>query len=400
MKVLVISAAFPPLKVGEAEHAFHLCRRLADRGLDVHVLTTQRRLTIRDGSLNVHSIMPHWLWSDLPRLARFIKRCAPEAILLIYTDRDYDYHPMITVAPTVAKTLLPRASFVTQFETEYLTRHASIFTKGALKIGARCAGPEYFDYAFGTLLCKSDRVIVLSERHQTIVSLAFPPMKSRSLVIPPPPLLRMTSDNNGVSRRHGREALGVTQDSFLIAYYGYIYPDKGIETLLKAFKIVNSQQSNSRLVMLGGGLSFLHSPSYLTAIHDLANQLGIEDKIIWTGECPSDSEEASLYLRACDVCVLPFDNGVTLNRSSLAAAAAHGLPIVTTAGEKVETPFKDEENVLLCPPRDARSLALTISSLINNPQSCRTLREGALRLAQDFFSWDIAVTRTLEALKT
>ena len=400
MKVLVISAAFPPLKVGEADHALYLCRHLADRGSDVNVLTTERDVTTSDLPFKVHPIMPHWLWSDLPRLAFFIKRCSPDAVLLIYTDRDYDYHPMITFAPSLVKILLPRASFVTQFETEYLSRRASIFTKATLKIGARCAGPKYLDYAFGTLLCKSDRIIVLSERHQAMVSVAFPPIKNRSLVIPPPPLLRVTSDNNGLSRDRGRKALGVKSDSFLIAYYGYIYPDKGIETLLKAFQIVSNQKSNTRLVMVGGGISFLHSPSYLTGIHELAKQLGIEEKIIWTGECASDSEEASLYFRACDVCVLPFDKGVTLNRSSLAAAAVHGLPIITTAGAKVETPFKDQENVLLCPPRDATSLALTISSLINNPESCQRLRQGVLELARNFFSWDRAVSRTLEALST
>ena len=219
-------------------------------------------------------------------------------------------------------------------------------------------------------------------------------------MIPPPPLLRVTSDNNGASRRRGREALGVRQDSFLIAYYGYIYPDKGIETLLQAFQIVNNRNSNSRLVMVGGGISFLHNPSYLKGIHELAKELGIEHKIIWTGECASDSEEASLYFRASDVCVLPFDKGVTLNRSSLAAAAVHGLPIITTAGAEVETAFKDQENVLLCPPRDATSLAFTIGSLINNPELCQRLREGARELARNFFSWNKAVTRTIEALGT
>ena len=41
MKTLVISAAFPPLRAGEADHTYHVCQHLADRGAHVHVLTTR-----------------------------------------------------------------------------------------------------------------------------------------------------------------------------------------------------------------------------------------------------------------------------------------------------------------------------------------------------------------------
>lgn len=40
MKVLVISAAYPPFYAGEATNALFLCRQLVDRKLDVHVLTS------------------------------------------------------------------------------------------------------------------------------------------------------------------------------------------------------------------------------------------------------------------------------------------------------------------------------------------------------------------------
>ena len=393
MKILVISAAFPPMKVGEAEHALHLCHRLNQRGLEVHVLTTKRETTT-DVPFKVHPIMPHWLWQDLPRLTSFIRRCSPDAILLIFTDRDYNYHPMIMFCPFISKFLIPRASFVTQFETQFLSRRVSILTQAALKAAARCAGPKYLDYAYGTLLCASDRIILLSEDHQE----RFPDIKSKTLVIPPPPIMRVTDDTDEASRQHTREMLGVKPEDFVLAYYGYIYPDKGIETLLKAFRIINDQRSNTRLVMIGASLGSSHDSSYLTGIHQLANDLGIRGSIAWTGEYESDSDKGSLYLRAADSCVLPFDNGVTLNRSSIAAAAAHGLPIITTKGKKLESPFRDRENVLLCPTRDPKSLAAATDQVIANAELRNRLRQGALGLAREFFSWNNAVARTIEAL--
>jgi glycosyltransferase involved in cell wall biosynthesis len=150
--------------------------------------------------------------------------------------------------------------------------------------------------------------------------------------------------------------------------------------------------------MIGGNFGENHTSSYVNGIHELAKKLGVEGKVIWTGEDASDSDEASLYLRAADVAVFPFKYGVTLNRSSVATAMSHGLPTVTTKGESLESPFVDEENVLLCPPEDPESIAMAVDSIIANPKLRDKLRAGALKLSADYFSWDKAVDRTIEIL--
>ena len=398
MKLLVISAAFPPLKVGEADHALHLCRHLAERGLDVHVLTTERQIEASRFPFKVYPVMPHWLWPALPRLAKFLTKCSPDAVLLIYSDRDYDCHPMITFAAGISKALLPSVPFVTQLETEYISRKASIPARVILKLASKVAGPQKLDYVFGTLLSKSDRLIVLSERHLNRLSHSFPYVEGKGLVIPPPSLMRICPDNNGVSRQLGRKALGVKPNDFVIAYYGYVYAEKGIETLFKAFHIINAQRANTKLVMIGGNKGDSHNSSYMDGIHNLARALEIHAHMRWTGEYPSGSDEASLYLRASDACVFPFKYGVTLNRSSVAAAAAHGLPIVTTKCEPLESPFRDRENVLLCSPDDPKALAGLIDSLMDDDSLRSSLREGAAQLAAEHFSWDKAAARTLSVL--
>jgi glycosyltransferase involved in cell wall biosynthesis len=399
MKILIISAAFPPLRAGEADHALHLCERLAERGHDIHVLTTKRDAVRINVPFKLHPVMPHWLWPDLPFLAMFLRSCSPDAILLIYSDRDYNRHPMITFAAGISKALLPSVPFVTQLETEYISRQASMATRAALKAVAYVVGPPKFDYVFGTLLSKSDRIIVLSERYLGELSRRFRGINNKGIVIPPPPILRICPENAGASRRRGREALGVKAEEFLLAYYGYVYEEKGIETLFHAFKILNAHRCNTRLVMIGGVEGETHSSSYIVSLRGLARQLGIESKIIWTGEYSSDSDEASLYLHAVDACVFPFKYGVTLNRSSLAAAAAHGLPIITTEGKSVESPFVNQENLLLCPPEQPDSLARAIAAVIDGRPLRDRLHTGALKLAAEHFSWDKAVERTLAAFR-
>jgi polysaccharide biosynthesis protein PslF len=398
MKILVISAAFPPVKAGEADHAFHLCRRLAARGLDVHVLTTKRNIQLSGLPFKLYPIMPHWLWPDLPRFAKFLTECAPDAVLLIYSDRDYNCHPMITLAPSLAKVLLPSVPFVTQLETEYISRKTSLPTKVVLKLVSGLGGRHHFDYIFGTLLSKSDRFIVLSERHLYALLNSFPFLSGRGMVISPPPLVNICEDKDGIARCRGRKTLGIESEDFVIAYYGYLYAEKGIETLFAAFQILSSQRKNVRLLMIGGSGPESQNSSYINAIHDLAKQLQIQAKLTWTGEYHSDSDEASFYLRTADVCVFPFKYGVTLNRSSVAVAAAHGLPIITTKGHSLESAFLDRVNLLLCPPDDPHALAWTIGLVIGDRALHHRLHVGALKLAEEYFCWDKAVERTVQAL--
>jgi glycosyltransferase involved in cell wall biosynthesis len=89
--------------------------------------------------------------------------------------------------------------------------------------------------------------------------------------------------------------------------------------------------------------------------------------------------------------------GVFLNNSSFAASAAHGLPIVTTRGEVVEPPFIDRHNVLLCPPNDASSLASALRLVIDDQALRHRLQMGSLKLAEEWFSWQRATDRTLQA---
>src|SRR5439155_19882693 len=106
MRVLIITAAFPPMRIaGESDHALHLCLNLADAGLDVHVLTTQGNITIDHPQITVYPVMRNWSWPELPRLVRCIRRCSPDALVLLYGSGPHNYHPMITFVPTISKVL-------------------------------------------------------------------------------------------------------------------------------------------------------------------------------------------------------------------------------------------------------------------------------------------------------
>jgi glycosyltransferase involved in cell wall biosynthesis len=400
MHALLISAAFPPMQIAEAEHALHLSAHLASRNVQVSILTTQGSRA-NHGAVRVYPIMRRWGWSELPRLRRFLTSSRPDAILLLYLGSMYYGEPMITFAPTIAHSVLPGVRFVTQFETVYgtITSECSVPARAVRRLVKAWAGSKNVHYDFGTLVRDSDHLVALSDSFRVRLEEASADARGKTSIIPPPPLLHVVPEEEG-ARRRGRELLAAADTDFVIMFFGRSYPGKGIETLLRAFHILRGTTENVRLAIVGGVIDkeYLDGPSYGRIIHELARSLDIEGRVTWTGEYPTDSDHPSLYLWAADLCVLPLDTGVFMNNSSFGAAVAHGQPVVATRGASLDPQMIDRQNVYLCPPRSPEALADAMLTVMRDRELRERLRSGGRKLARDWFAWDRAAVRTIETL--
>ncbi|MGH6609532.1 MAG: glycosyltransferase family 4 protein [Burkholderiaceae bacterium] len=200
----------------------------------------------------------------------------------------------------------------------------------------------------------------------------------------------------------GRNAIGASTNTFVIGYLGYLYPIKGVETLSRAIALLVSQKLAVRLVVVGGSAKVAGADegavSYYDQMRQLAVELGVDELTTWVGAFSAVNDDVAGYIHAADAFVLPFDNGIHLNNSSLATLASYGVPIVTTR-EHTDRALVDQENVLLCPPRDPAAIAEAIRKLMEHPELAAKLRVGALALAREYFNWDTALLRTLNSLK-
>ncbi|MBX3237320.1 MAG: glycosyltransferase family 4 protein [Nitrospiraceae bacterium] len=403
MKILVISAAYPPMHAGEATNTYHLCKKLAQRGVEVHVLTSRDNVGLGDSEIHVHPVMRDWDWAEMLRLRTELKSCSPDAVFIMYIGLMYHYHPMVTFAPTLCKRIWPHIPVVTRYESAFVGADPSrwgLLSRAFRKFMVRWAGGKDVAYSSGTLLRDSDAVVALCERHQSMMVEEWPPVRSKTALIPPPPNLRIAPNVNDEARVKGRAKLGLSSDNFVVSFFGYLYPIKGVDTLLRAFAKVASQRPQARLLFIGGkvGLDVAGGSSYFEEMQALAKELGIEGKTIWTGAFKSEEEEASQYLYASDACVLPFLEGVQLNNSSFASIMAHGLPTIVTRGPMMDTVFLDGGNVLTCEPRDVEAVAGHLLNLMDDREMRSRLTAGAIRFAEEWFSWETATTRTLELL--
>ena len=351
--------------------------------------------------------MDRWDWRELPRLLRAVKQCRPDAVLLMYSGWIYRDHPMITFLPTLVRRIMPGVVFVTQFETDDGKAERSWGSALARKVMKLWVRERDVDYVFGTLMRDSHRLVFLSEHHWRDFTQLAPVAASKGALIPPPPLLRMSPADPGV-RARTRRALGVRENDFLFAFFGYVDRNKGLETLFAALSTVRQSRPNVRLVMVGGGRGTAQAAAtalgaqvtrYEERLQAAPTSAGIDDAVIWVPGYLPDTDAGSRYLRAADAAILPFDSGVTLNRSSVAACAAHALPIITTRGSRLERAFETLDAVLLCAPKSVQALADAALRVVDDGQLRERLSRGSARLVDEWYSWERAVEKTVAALQ-
>jgi glycosyltransferase involved in cell wall biosynthesis len=393
------------MRSGGAPFAFRLCEKLGERGVEVLVLTSKIPNLNTSPLFRILPLMRDWSWSELPRLIRLARRYRPDVIDLHFAGSIYRNQPMISLAPTILRWMLPKVRFVTHFEypEPINVDRLSKRTRAIRKAFALWIGSQKVDYQFGTILCDSDRIVVLSQDYVSMLAKRVESAAAKCVLIPPPPTVPICPELNPSARQYERRLLQCTPQDFLLAYYGLLYPGKGLEVLLEAFHLLIRRNKPVRLLIVGGEnevmLSTWRRQSYSRDLIEMAAQLSVADRIFWTGDCPFDGDRASRYLRLADACVLPFDDGVKLHNSSFSVAAAHGLAIVTTRSATTESAFVDGRNVVTAPPKNPVALAECIASVVDSPLIRRRLQDGALELTRQWFSWDKALDQTMEVFR-
>ena len=236
----------------------------------------------------------------------------------------------------------------------------------------------------------SDAVIVTNAEdfarlssYSFICSLSLIPIGSN--ISPTPPA--------DYDREGWRAHWGLKPDDILLSYFGFLNESKGGETLVHALDKLVQRGYDVRLMMVGGkvGSSDPTNVAYLERVEGLIEELGLTDRVLWTGYTPQSDVSANLL--ASDICVLPYRDGASFRRGSFMAALAHGLPIVSTR-PRVDVPeLRHGENILLVPPDAPVALAEAIARLAEDPRLRRRLGEGAVSLAQSF-TWEKIAEKT------
>jgi polysaccharide biosynthesis protein PslF len=393
MRILFITGEYPSMQGGVGDYTRRLSQALGDLGADVYVLThadaggDHLRVPVAAYEPTVYPVLERTGWNLWGEAQRFIRELRPEVMHIQYQSAAYGLHPAVNYLPWRLRALQHRPVVYTTFHD---LRFPYLFPK---------AGPLRWR-AVLALARSSDANVITnpadwSRLAKTGLTQKLRPIPIGSNIECQPPA--------NYDRAKQRAQWGADSDTWLLAYFGFLNAGKGGETLMRALAELVRAGRPARLLMVGGkvGASDPTNQAYLEHVERLAVDLGVADRVQWTGFTASDQVSANLL--AADCAVLPYHEGATLRHGSLMAALAHGLPIASTlTSAGVESypglfpMLRDGESALLVPPEDPVRLADAVERVMVDPALRLRLAQAAEGLSKQF-TWDAIARRHLEA---
>ena len=178
-------------------------------------------------------------------------------------------------------------------------------------------------------------------------------------------------------RSRRRAARGYGSEQLVLGYFGFLNASKGGLTLIETVAALAGDGWDVHLLMIGErvGASDETNFSYLQRVEAAISEHGLDGRVQWTGH-QSDAEVAADF-NAIDVLVMPYEDGMSLRRSTLTAALANGCAIVTTHPQAPTPEVAADSDLLLVPPRDPAATAAAVRRIAAEPRLAANLRANA-----------------------
>ena len=368
----LLAAHFPPDLSGDGDYTYFLANALAEIGHEVQVLTSVGEvdpvlypLTRR---VRVHRVIRSWGLRGLPSIVRAVRALDSTSLVIQYVPHAFDRRG-ITLGVNMLPWLLrfaTRVRVVLNFHELYIPFDYS---------PKHCLGAVWQRLMAFVIAAGSHGLTAISSEWPTRLrrvgvwkSIQVIPVGSN---IPRAPVTE-------AEVKAIRTRLGANDATLLIGCFGSGGPHRDVALLRAAVRRLK-QEHPCKVIWIGRGADRPGSGQPTRGFAD-------DGDIVWTGTLPHP--EVSRIMTACDLFVLPFTDGVSTKRGTVAATLLHGLPLLTTRGKRLDDVFLHRENLYLVPVGDTRGF---VSGLLELAR-CAELRARLARfgrvLHDSRFAWD------------
>lgn len=174
-------------------------------------------------------------------------------------------------------------------------------------------------------------------------------------------------DRNLYDRNRARDKLGVAPDHVVVGFVGRLDPCKSVDLLIHATALLRSESKQFRLIIMGEG-------AQRSQLERLVAQLGLQDKVTFTGLCRNPAE----VMIAFDVAVLPS------RREAFGIAAVEFMrmkvPVVASAVGGLAEVVKHEKTGILLGELSPKAIAEAVGKIVQD----KALRESLINEAEIF----------------
>ena len=377
--MLFVTGEYPPMLGGVGRFTAELARALQAQGAQIAVLTDKQVPPSREGdAARVLARTGDWGWrllADIPACAREI---GADWVHVQYQTAAYGMHAAINSLPYILRRQGLRAAW-----TYHDLRVPYLFPK---------AGARLRHWVTRLPLRAADAVVVTNQSDWESVRRQTRPGQLHRIPIGSDIESRQFSEAERSQRRAER---GYGGHQLVLGYFGFLNASKGGLTLVETLAALVQDGRDTHLLMIGErvGASDETNFSYLQRVEASIAERGLDRRVQWTGH-QSDAEVAADF-NAIDVLVMPYEDGMSLRRSTLTAALANGCAIVTTHPQAPTPELTPDTDLLLVPPQDPAATAVAVTRIVEEAGLAQNLRANARRAARQFH-WDVIAARHLE----
>jgi PEP-CTERM/exosortase A-associated glycosyltransferase len=183
-----------------------------------------------------------------------------------------------------------------------------------------------------------------------------------------------------------KDKLGLA-GSRLIGFIGSFYAYEGLDVLLRAVPKLTARMPDLRVLLVGGGPQDAQ-------LRQLAKDLDIEDKVVFTGRVPHDQVNA--YYDLLDVLVYPRLSmrltDLVTPLKPLEAMAQGRVLAASDVGGHLEL-IADGKTGVLFRANDADSLVEKVGALLESQQQWPALRSAGREYVETERNWPVSVAR-------
>jgi glycosyltransferase involved in cell wall biosynthesis len=384
VRVALVNNFFPPRASGSAHLTEGIARRLAERGVEVLVLTAS------------HADAPREETRDGYRIVRIPSRTLPKSKLTMRFDVNF------TLTPRNVRRVFRTLD---EFQPDLIHQHGQFFD--LTFISAAYARRR----SIPTVLSVHTRLEHTTRVHNAILALADVTLVRATIALSRPHVVVMDRHMyRYVTRRYGipewrlapipvgvdparrgtggaavRRSLGLG-DRPIVLSLGHVIPVRDRLALIEAMPALVERQPDVAVVVVG----IVYDDRFIRR----AEQLGVVDHLVVTGGITKD--EVPDYLDAANVETHDLQ-GFGLGTASLETMAA-GVPVVASVPEDNFLGFRLQSgrDLVLVPRDDPIALAESISNLLDDPELALRVANGQRDLIEARFTLDAVTDRHVE----
>ena len=380
MNIAQVVCTFPPYRGGIGNSVYNFSKYLAKKREDITVFTPNYQYSTLEYNENfkVRRLDPLFKFGNAAILPQLFWRLRKFDVIHLHL-------PFIgaTVPILVFSFLHPRKKIV-------ITYHMDLVGKSAKKTIFWL----YQKIVIPLVLWRADTIIVSSYDYAENSDIAHYFKRKRKKFVELPFGVDSVRFFPKLKNKDLMEKYFIEKEDKVILFVGGLdkaHYFKGLETLMRAFKIVlESGYQNSRLLIVGDGEM---KPDY----QDKAEELHVSEKIIFAGSV--NDVELSDYYNLADIFVLPSIDKSEAFGLVLLEAGACGKPLIASDLPGVRTVVWNNENGLLAEPKNKQDLAEKIKKLLSNDEKLKIMGTNARQIIENNYKWEKVINELVDIYK-